>query len=89
MKRALQWPAAPREPVPFRQGLPPTISTRATLAEEFVSVALIDGLAFNKPEFIHSLAANPTLRVAHAQKEYVGILHNDLKAAPTRRWFIL
>jgi hypothetical protein len=47
-----------------------------------VSVALIEGDVFSKPEFVRSIAANPTLRVAHVStaKEYVGILHGDISA---------
>jgi hypothetical protein len=45
---------------------------------KFVSVALIEGQVFSKSDFVQSLAGNPTLRVMHQFKEYVGILHGDV-----------
>jgi hypothetical protein len=45
---------------------------------KFVSIALIEGEAFSKPDFIRSIAKNPTLRVSHAGKDYFGLLHGDV-----------
>lgn len=47
------------------------------LGGKFVSIALIDGEVYTKAEFVRSLAECPTLRVSHAQKEYLGVLHGS------------
>lgn len=53
------------------------------LGGKFVSVALIEGEVFSKPDFNRSLVMNPTLRVVRSRdsQTFLGILHGDLTKA--------